>query len=68
MGVFIAAGFGSAGMLSAIDASAWMDSGDIIAHSDDMVINGGDKFVIKLMCYRAARFLVGTSVRNLVLF
>ena len=55
-------------MLSAIDASAWMDSGDILAHSEDLVINGGDKFVIKLMCYRAARFLVGTSVRNLVLF
>lgn len=45
-------------MLAAISASAWFDCGNAVASID----TDTDSEVAELLCYEAARWLIGTSV------
>ena len=59
------AGFGAAGMLSAITASDWDEYADILLLSSinpDFVNISWSKIVARIYCYRAGQFLIGTSV------
>ena len=70
IGVIVIAGFGAAGMLSAVTASEWEEYIDALilcqgARDCDNFINKSSEFnnlVAGIYCYRACQFLVGTSV------
>ena len=59
------AGFGAAGMLSAVTASDWAEYATILLLSDinpEFIKSTGLKLVAGIYCYRAGQFLTGTSV------
>lgn len=62
IGVFIIGGLGAAGVLSAASAAVWTNTGDILYNSDNIVASPKFQILASLHCYRAARFLIGTSV------
>ena len=61
VGVFVIAGFGAGGALAAVSANAWYDCGNMVgllgANVDHEV-----KVATKLHSFRAAHYLIGTSV------
>lgn len=67
IGGFVIAGYGAAGMLSAITASNWAEYANILILSrtqinPDLTKSSGSDLVTGIYCYRACQFLIGTSV------